>query len=77
MELGYQEGRMNEEVFDMEIRRFLKKVGINAHTEIRHAAEQAAGVGKLEGVESVKAAVKLEVPELGLDLTIDGELKLG
>ena len=68
---------MNEEVFDMEIRRFLKKVGINAHTEIRHAAEQAAAVGKLDGVESVKAAVKLEVPELGLDLTIDGELKLG
>ncbi len=67
---------MNEEVFDVEIRRFLKKVGINAHTEIRHAAERAAGAGKLDGVGSVKAAVKLEVPELGLDLTIDGELRL-
>ena len=51
-------------------------MGINAHTEICHAAEQAAGVGKLDGVGSVKAAVKLEVPELGLDLTIDGELRL-
>ncbi len=67
---------MNEEVFDMEIRRFLKKVGINAHTEIRHAAERAAGVGKLDGVGSVKAAIKLEVPELGLDFTIDGEWRL-
>jgi len=68
---------VNEEVFNTEIRKFLKKVGIAAHAEIRKQAQRAAGDGELEGVGSVTATMRLEVTEIGLDLTIDGELKLG
>lgn len=67
---------MNEEVFNTEIRKFLKKVGIAAHSEIRKEAQRASADGELEGVGSVTATMRLEVTEIGLDLTIDGELKL-
>ncbi|MCZ6803506.1 MAG: DUF6494 family protein [Proteobacteria bacterium] len=47
----------------MEIRKFLKKVGISSQREITNVVVQAIADGKLTGNEVLKAKVKLELPE--------------
>ena len=67
---------MNEDVFNMEIRKFLKKVGVTAQREIEAAVRQALAAGRLKGGETLKAEVRLTVSGTGLAATIDGEIAL-
>ena len=67
---------MNEDNFNMEIRKFLKKVGITSQREIGHAVEQAIADGKLSGSETLTAKVTLKVAELDLELDINGDISL-
>ena len=67
---------MNEDAVNMEIRKFLKKVGITSQREIEKALQQAADAGKLGGIDSLKASMTLEIAELGLVHTVDGELAI-
>lgn len=67
---------MNEDVFNMEIRKFLKKVGITAQREIEEAVRKAVKAGKLKGGETLKASVVLTLPGAGLSATIDGDISL-
>jgi len=54
---------MNQDNFNMEIRKYLKKVGISSQREITNVVTQAIADGKLTGNEVLKAKVKLELPE--------------
>ena len=67
---------MNEDDFNMEIRKFLKKVGITSQREISNAVNQAITDGKLNGTETLTAKMKLEIPDIGLKLEIDGDIAL-
>jgi len=67
---------MNQDNFNMEIRKFLKKVGISSQREITNVVVQAIADGKLTGNEVLKAKVKLELPDLAYELEIDGEISL-
>ena len=67
---------MNEDDFNMEIRKFLKKVGITSQREISNAVNQALSEGKLGGTEVLTAKMKLEMPDLGLELEIKGDIAL-
>jgi hypothetical protein len=67
---------MNEEVFNMEIRKFLKKVGVTAQREIEEAVRGAIRSGKLKGSETLKATVVLTVSGAGLSSRIDGDIAL-
>ncbi len=67
---------MDDEIFNMEIRKFLKKVGVNSQREIEQAVRGALASGSLEGTETLKARMRLEVEGLDLDLTIDGDIAL-
>ncbi|MEQ8290134.1 MAG: DUF6494 family protein [Gammaproteobacteria bacterium] len=67
---------MNEDDFNMEMRKFLKKVGITSQREITHAVETAISTGKLTGSEVISAKVVLQVPELDLNVEIDGDIAL-
>ena len=67
---------MNEEVFNMQIRKFLKKVGIQSQREIEQAVKQSIEKGSLVGTEKLEASVILEVPSVGLKVSIDGEVEL-
>ena len=67
---------MNEELINMEIRKFLKKVGITSQREIEKALQQAEAAGKLEGIGPLKARMRLEIAALGLEFTVDGEIAL-
>lgn len=67
---------MNEDTINMDIRRFLKQVGINAQREIEHAILHAVDGGRLQGNESITLSMRLEVPTLDIHQTIDGRIRL-
>ncbi|MEQ8355275.1 MAG: DUF6494 family protein [Kiloniellaceae bacterium] len=68
---------MDEESFNMELRKFLKKVGVTSQREIETAVRGAIDSGKLTGSETLKAKVVLTIDGLDLSHDIDGEIKLG
>ena len=68
---------MDEEVFNMELRKFLKKVGVTSQREIETAVRGAIDSGKLKGSETLKVKAVLTIAGLDLSHDIDGEIKLG
>jgi len=67
---------MNEEAFNLSIRKFLKMVGVNSQREIERSVVQAVDDGVIRGTESFPAHVTLEVPGLKIKVQFDGEIKL-
>jgi hypothetical protein len=67
---------MDQETFNLSIRKFLKMVGVNSQREIEHAVQQALAAQRIKGEESFAAKVTLEIPALGLKVPFDGEIKL-
>ena len=55
----------DEEKFNMEVRKFLKKVGVTSQREIESAVRAGLQSGKLKGGEQLKTRMKLEIAELG------------
>ena len=67
---------MNEETFNLSIRKFLKMVGVNAQREIERAVAKAISDKAIAGTESFPAQVSLEVAGLKLSVRFDGEIRL-
>ena len=67
---------MNEETFNLSIRKFLKIVGIGSQREIERAVIKAMEEGRITGSESFPAIVTLEISGLNLNVKFDGEIKL-
>ncbi len=67
---------MNEDVFNMELRKFLKKVGVTSQREIEQAVRAAVESGALTGGETLKAKVRLTNEWLDLDHDIAGDIAL-
>ncbi|NIN36827.1 MAG: hypothetical protein GWO08_21025 [Gammaproteobacteria bacterium] len=67
---------MNEDTFNMTVRKFLKNVGVTSQREIEKAVDEALRSGKLKGNESLSARMTLEVNELGLKEEINGKINL-
>ena len=67
---------MNEEAFNLSIRKFLKMVGINSQREIERAVVQAVSDGVIQGTETFPSHVTLEVAGLKIKAKFDGEIKL-
>ena len=67
---------MNEETFNLSIRKFLKMVGINSQREIEHAVAKAVADGAISGTESFPAHVTLTVDGLHINVKFDGEIRL-
>lgn len=57
---------MNEDTFNMEIRKFLKKVGVTSQREIEQAVHDALQRGQLSGKEKFAVSMTLEIPALNL-----------
>ncbi len=68
---------MNEDIFNMELRKLLKKVGITSQREIEQAVRDALETGKLTGNETLKAKVRISIEGLDLDHEITGNISLG
>ena len=67
---------MNEDVVNMEIRKVLKKVGITSQREIEKALQAAVESGKISGNESLAVSIRLEMPAIGLQHTLDETITL-
>jgi hypothetical protein len=67
---------MNEDAFNMSVRKFLKKVGVTSQREIEQAVRAAIDSGKLSGSEKLSAVVTLKIDGLDLSETIDGKIEL-
>jgi hypothetical protein len=67
---------VNEETFNLSIRKFLKMVGVNSQRHIEQAMAKAAADGAIAGNETFPAKVTLVVAGLKLNVTFDGEIKL-
>ncbi len=65
---------MNEDHLNMQIRKFLKKVGIQSQREIEDAVKGADARGALATGKPMAAQVRLTVADLDLDVTIDGSI---
>lgn len=67
---------MDQDVFNMELRKFLKKVGITSQREIEAAVRSAIADGRLTGNETIAARVVLTIDRIGLDHAIDADIAL-
>ncbi|MFP6748026.1 MAG: DUF6494 family protein [Alphaproteobacteria bacterium] len=67
---------MGDEKFNMEIRKFLKKVGVGSQREIEQAVKAALDGATLSGGETLHARMRLQIDEIGLDVTIEGDIAI-
>ncbi len=67
---------MNEDNLNMDIRKFLKKVGVTSQREIELAIHDAIQAGKLKGNESFPVTMTLQVPSLNISHTIESTISL-
>jgi len=67
---------MNEETFNLSIRKFLKMVGVNSQREIEQAVAKAIADRAVSSTETFPAKMTLEVIGLKLKVSFDGEITL-
>ena len=67
---------MQDDTFNLEIRKFLKQFGVTAQREIERAVEAARRSGALRGSEALKARAVLTIEGLGPVATVDGDIRL-
>lgn len=66
---------MDEETFNISIRKFLKMVGVSSQREIEQAVAKATAAG--EAGSSFPATMTLDIPGLKLNVKFDGRIDLG
>ncbi|MGH1478426.1 MAG: DUF6494 family protein [Geminicoccales bacterium] len=67
---------MDEDAFNMSVRKFLKKVGVTSQREIEQAVRDALNAGKIDAATSLEAKVRLTVDGVDLDEEITGKIDL-
>lgn len=67
---------MDEETFNISIRKFLKMVGVSSQREIEQAVARALADGSIKGGETFAATMTLQIDELKLDVKFDGQIAL-
>lgn len=67
---------MDDETFNISIRKFLKVVGVNSQREIEHVINRAIADGQISGTETFPATMTLQIPQLKLNVEFSGEIKL-
>jgi Family of unknown function (DUF6494) len=71
-----EEDVMNEDAFNMSVRKFLKKVGVTAQREIEQAVRAAAESGKLKGA-ALPARATFTIGGIDLTFDVSGEVETG
>ena len=67
---------MDQETFNLSIRKFLKTVGVSSQREVEQAVASAIAAGTIGGSETFAATMTLQIAALRLELKFDGEIKL-
>ena len=67
---------MNEDAFNVSLRKFLKKVGITSQREIEQAVRAGLAARALKGNEALPAKMVLTIDAIGLNVDIEGAIEL-
>jgi hypothetical protein len=67
---------MNEDRFNINMRKFLKTVGVTSQREIEVAVRAALGSGSLADSAVLRPRMRLTIAEIGLDHVVEGEIGL-
>ena len=67
---------MDEDAFNMSLRRFLKKLGITAQRDIEIAVREQLAAGELRGDERLEATATITVHGLPRDVLVTGTIAL-
>ena len=67
---------MNQDAFNMSIRKFLKHVGVHSQREIESAVNKALEEGRLKGHESFPVKMRLNAGDVNIDVTFDDRITL-
>jgi len=67
---------MNEQSLNMQIRKFLKKVGVNSQREIEAALRRAVDAGELAAGAEVPVSMTLRAESVGVELVIFDKLRV-
>ncbi len=67
---------MNEDTLNMEVRKYLKKVGVTSQREIEHAVQKAIESRIISGAETLAVKMTLNIPAIDLNYSIEGEIDL-
>jgi hypothetical protein len=67
---------MDEEVFNMSVRKFLKQLGVTSQREIEVAVREQLDAGGLQGDETLAATATVRVDGLSRDVVVKGKISL-
>jgi hypothetical protein len=67
---------MDEDRFNIEVRKFLKEVGITSQREIERAVREAIASGQIKGNEKLEISAQIQIGSVGLDHKVEGEIAL-
>ncbi len=67
---------MDQDAFNLAIRKFLKEVGVTSQRAIELAVDQALGSGRLKGDETLSARVVLTIDGLEITHEVKGDIAL-
>jgi hypothetical protein len=67
---------MDEDAFNMSVRKFLKKLGVSAQREIELGVREQLDAGELSGDETLQATATVTVSGLPDDVVVTGKIAL-
>ncbi len=67
---------MNEENLNLEIRKFLKKVGITSQKVIENYITKSVGEGNLKTSDEVAIEMKMTIKDQNIEHTISDKIKI-
>jgi hypothetical protein len=67
---------MDEERFNISLRRLLKQFGVTAQREVEKAVQAALESGALTGLEVLHAHITMVVDGLPTDISVEGPIEL-
>lgn len=68
---------MDEDKFNISVRKFLKEVGVTSQREMEKAVREALGSGRLKTGERFDAQITLESGAIGLRHVVKGRIDIG
>jgi hypothetical protein len=67
---------VDEDAFNMSVRKYLKKLGVSAQREIEFAVREQLEAGELRGDETLEATATVVVSGLPRDVVVTGTISL-
>jgi hypothetical protein len=67
---------MDEEAFNLSVRRFLKRLGVTSQREIELGVRELLDASKLSGNETLEARAVVSVDGLEREIVVTGEITL-